>query len=268
MADDDIATITRDVQQRANDYSRGGPATRRALRAPFLDDVAGFQPTQAPIGCRADTAVVVRNSRLEDAHASSVVSDSDLLAITYLATGALNTWLSPRLNRRWNAPAAGVFARVPEHPRAYAALQALALAAEAGGRRAFRAPEAPVPQLPVAGAHVDSGGKVRRSALAALDEPLLRQLAAVATGDQQVFFTSSLSRVSRDSVLLATVLEFVLAHGGTLLTTNFLLRPGEAFSRRPPLIAANTHNPLAALTDAGLSGLHAKHVRHLLAEHA
>jgi len=79
-----------------------------------------------------------------------------------------------------------------------------------------------------------------------------------------VLFTSSLSRYSRDSALLATVLEFVLAHGGTILTTNFLLRPGDAVARRPPLIGADTHDPLSVITTDRLLGLHAKYVRRLL----
>lgn len=67
---------------------------------------------------------------------------------------------------------------------------------------------------------------------------------------------SSLSRISRDSVLLATVVEFVLAHQGTRLTMNCLLRPGEAFVRRPPLIGPASHDPLSVVTEERLSGVH------------
>jgi hypothetical protein len=57
----------------------------------------------------------------------------------------------------------------------------------------------------------------------------------------------------------------MLAHGGAILTTNFLIRPGETFARRPPLIAADSHNPLSAMTPERLPGLQAKFVRDLLA---
>lgn len=257
----EAAAIVGDVEQRGRDYIGGGRASRRALRVPFLDDVAEFKPDEAPIGCRADVAVVVRNSRLEDAHARSQVSDANLFEITYLATGALNVWLSKHLNADEDAPPVGVFAEVAERARAYAALQALALAAESGGRQAFRMPDGPVPELPAPGAHEMSAGKVRRSALSALDEPLVRDLSSLGSGEMEVVFASSLSRYSRNSVLLAAVVEFVLAHGGTLLTTNFLLRPGEAFCRRPPLIGADSHDPLSKLSPDRLPGLQAKYVR-------
>jgi hypothetical protein len=203
---------------------------------------------------------------VEDVHARGAIPDATLLEITYLATGALNVWLSQHLNPAEGAPPVGVFAPLVTHPRAYAALQALAIAAETGGRRGFRMPEAPVPALPAASTYEDSAGKVRRSALSDFDVVLVGHLSAVATGEMQLLFLSSLSRLSRDSVMLATAVEFVLAHGGTLLTTNFLLRPGEAFARRPPLIGPSSHDPPSVLTDDGLAGLHAKHVRSVLAQ--
>jgi hypothetical protein len=266
IGSDEAAAIIADVEQRGRDYIRGGRASRRALRAPFLDDVAEFEPREAPIGCRADTAVVVRNSALEEVHAGGVVGDGQLVKITYLATGALNAWSSDHQNRSEDAPPVGVFAVVADYPRAYAALQALALAAEGGGRQAFRMADGLVPELPQPGEHEDSSGKVRRSALSALDQVLLSSLEAVAAGRTDVLVTSSLSRYSRDYTLLGTVLEFVLAHGGTILTTNFLLRPREVFARRPPLIGADSHDPLSPITTDRLPGLHAKFVRRLLEE--
>jgi hypothetical protein len=258
---DEAATIVADVEQRGHDYISGGRASRRALRVPFLDDVAEFAPDEAPIGCRADVAVVVRNSLLEEAHARGLVGDAKLFELTYLATGAFNAWSSQHLNRDEDAPPVGVFAGVTEHPRAYAALQALALAAESGGRQAFRMPDGPVPELPEPGMHKMSAGRVRRSALSALDGPLVRELSALGSGEIEVAFASSMSRYSRNSILLATVVEFVLAHGGTLLTTNFLLRPGEAFCRRPPLVGSASHDPLSKLSADRLPGLQAKKVR-------
>ncbi len=90
-------------------------------------------------------------------------------------------------------------------------------------------------------------------------------LSAVADDAADVLFTSSLSRYSRHSVVLAGVLEFVVAHEGSILTTNFLLRPGEAFARRSPLAAANSHDPLSVLSLDRLPGLHAKYARGVLA---
>ena len=263
------AAIVADVERRSQDYLAGGRASRRALRVPFTDDVAGFDPQEAPVGCLADVAVVVRNSLLEDAHATGPVCDPSLREITLLAVGALNTWAMENLNRDEEAPPAGVFRVFGERPRAYAALQALALAAEGGGRRSFRMPDAPVPESPQAvlgdGA-ADRGGPVSRSGLAEPDEVLRGRLAAVAAGDLDIVFVSSLSRFSRDSTMIADAVEMVLAHGGTILTTNFLLRPGEAFSRRPPFVGADSHDPISAVVPDRMSGLHAKRVRWLLSQ--
>lgn len=77
-------------------------------------------------------------------------------------------------------------------------------------------------------------------------------------------FPSSLSRYSRDSATQALVVETVLAHGGAILTTNFLMRPGEGFARRPPFVATNSHAPLSALSEDRLTRLHAKFVRRML----
>jgi hypothetical protein len=261
------AAIVADVDRRGRDYLAGGRASRRALRVPFVDDVAGFDPPDAPVGCLADVAVVVRSSLLEDAHADGPVGDASLREITLLAVGAFNAWASEHLNQEENAPPSGVFRGFGERPRAYAALRALALAAENGGRRSFQLPDAPVPEPPpVPAAGGPPGGRVRRSGLAEPDEALLGSMAAVAAGALEVVFVSSLSRFSRDSTMLADAVEMLLAHGGTLLTTNFLLRPGEAFARRPPFVGAVSDDPLSVLTPDRMSGVHAKHVRSLLAQ--
>ncbi len=101
---DKITRIAADIERRAQDYASGGRAARRALRVPFTDDVATFQPVEAPVGVRADAAVVVRNSLLEDEHARGAVEDSDLTSIMTLATGALNEWLRMNSNTAEHTP--------------------------------------------------------------------------------------------------------------------------------------------------------------------
>lgn len=253
-----MTTIVDDVARRARDY-----AARRALRVPFIDDVAGFLPREAPAAVKADVAVVVRNSLLENAHARGPVEDGDLTRITVLATGALNEWLYENSNKDEHAPPCGMFAAAADHSRAYPALRALAAAAERGGRRSFRMPRPGVPDRPAGAPAVRDTARVRvvRSGLDALDDDLLARLDAVADGSSPLGFCSSLSRYSRDTRLLCQVLDVVLAHGGSLLTTNFLIRPGEVFSRRPPFVAACSYDPVSVLTPDRMPGLAAKYTR-------
>lgn len=272
-----IAAVVRDVEQRATDYAGGGKSERRLLRAPFLDDVASFDPEEAPIGSRADVAVVVRNSELERFHSMGSVGDDEIATITYLATGALNQWLRENADRSEHKPLHGVFAGVSEFPRACAALTAMALAAEVGGRKAIGRDRNQVPAPLARDPHVDrvSQGEedtfqlvaTVRCGLDPIDSDLERALSRVAGGDADLLFTSSLSRYSRNSVHLAQALEFVLSNGGSVLTSNFLVRPREVFSRRAPLIGSNSAELLSNLSTDRLSGLHARHVRDLLRQH-
>jgi hypothetical protein len=182
VGNDEVAEIVADVEQRSRDYAAGGRASRRALRAPFVDDVAAFEPAEAPLGVRAETAVVVRSSLLENAHARGTVDDPALTEITYLATGPLNAWLAEHNNTAERDLPVGVFAGFADHPRAYAALTTVALAAENGGRRAFHMANAPRPSVPLASSHEGKDVRIRRSGLADIDAGLLALLSAVANG--------------------------------------------------------------------------------------
>lgn len=272
--------IAEDVAARAAAYAAGGRVSRHALRVPFLDDVAEFLPEEAPVGCRADVAVVVRNSLLEDAHAAGDLDDQALLHITYLASGAFNVWLNAEANKAEDDPPTEMFAEVAAYPCAYAALRALALAAETGGRRAFSPPTSlttstlPVPIRAAAiksgqalGTEGDADGphreplRIHRSALSAPDDRLVQLLSLVSDERVGSLATSSMSRYSRNSVALAEIIEHILAHGATLLTTNFLLRPKEAFARRAPLIGADSYEHLNGVTTDRLAGIHAKYLR-------
>ncbi|MFP5073088.1 hypothetical protein ACLFMI_25935 [Pseudonocardia nantongensis] len=276
IAEGERQVIIGDIERRALDYAASGKAARRLLRAPFLDDVAQFLPDEAPIGSKADTAVVVRNSVLETAHSRGPVDGGMLARITYLATGALNRWLNHNADQDEAAPPAGVFSSVVESRRACAAFRAMALAAGSGGRKAIRGPS--VGHAPPRLSDVEHGatppaeldddvawlGRQVRCGLDPVDDDLLQMLGSIETGASEILVTSSLSRYNRGSTRLARVLEFVLGHGGAVLTTNFLIRPREVFARRAPFLGANSEEPLAQLSTDRLSGLHARYVRDVL----
>ncbi len=266
----EAAAIAADVARRAGGYAASGRAARRALRAPFLDDVAQFEPAEAPIGVKATAAVVVRNcAGFEHAHAHGPLGDRELAMATTLAAGALSTWLSEQPAVSEDAPPAGGFAPVSDYPRAARGLQALALAAEDGQRQEFRVPDAPVPALPPVTAEsrpTADGSSWTRSATAGADQRLVDQLTAIVEGREEVLVVSSMSRLSRDSVLLAHVLEVILAAGGQVLTTNMLLRSGDAYARRGAFLPANSRDHRVGLSTERLRGAHGKLVAEVAAQ--
>lgn len=70
---------------------------------------------------------------------------------------------------------------------------------------------------------------------------------------------SSLSRISRSSRKLLRVLEFLLAHQATVLTTNYLLTCKEVWVRRHELVKPDPENPIAGFRNMnGLNGSHRK----------
>jgi hypothetical protein len=80
--------------------------------------------------------------------------------------------------------------------------------------------------------------------------------------------TSALSRYSRDSAKLHRVLEFLLAHRATILTTNYLIRPADVWVRRGDLVKPNSRDPYAGLADTrGLAGTHRKLADAVTAQH-
>ena len=55
------------------------------------------------------------------------------------------------------------------------------------------------------------------------------------------------------------MLEFLLAHDATILTTNYLIRPGDVWVRRGDLVKPNSRDPYAGIANThGLSGTHRK----------
>jgi hypothetical protein len=88
------------------------------------------------------------------------------------------------------------------------------------------------------------------------DQHLLRLLQQASDGPM-VLFTSALSRYSRNSTKLHRVLEFLLAHKATILTTNYLIRPGDVWVRHGDLIKPNSRDPYPGIAATrGLSGTH------------
>lgn len=254
--------VGRGIAERATSYAQSGRSSRLAIRAPFIEEVAGYEPSGATPGLLATVCVIVRCSALEDAHADGLVGDGGIKSITEMAAGPLSQWLAEQGEATGGL--AGVFEGLDDRwPRAWAALDALARA-ERGGRAAFRMPDASTPDLPseeeMLPARTTPGG---HSILSGID-PRFDEFAVSllnTAGPDMVSFVSSLSRLSRNLDKALRMIEIVLSRGGTLLTANHMIRPAEVFTRKGALVRPNSLQPLSALEDlTGLSGVHRKMV--------
>lgn len=91
-------SIGADIYRRAGAFADSDLHTRRVLTAPFIEDVVDFEPVEAPLDLRAATAVVLRNSLLEQAHANGDVNDGGIKVLTTLGARALSAYL--RIDQR------------------------------------------------------------------------------------------------------------------------------------------------------------------------
>lgn len=169
-----------------------------------------------------------------------------------------------------------LFAGLPTaYPRAWACLTAVTHAFASGGRWPYQAPSAPVPELPVAEAgevpRAENGKAVILSGIdPRFDQRMVQLMQEGKAGGDVMWPVASLSRISRNLGKLFHAMEYLLAHGVPILTSNYLLRPADVWLRRGRLVAVDRDNPLAAWQDTnGLSGAHraiALEVADLMAE--
>ena len=148
-------------------------------------------------------------------------------------------------------------------PRAWACLGAVAQAYGAGGGRwPYRAPAAPVPELPVA--EVEAPATDTRDDTVVLsgidprfDQQIVQRMRETAEPGDAIWLTASLSRISRRLGKLLQTVEYQLAHDVPVLTANYLLRPHDVWVRRGELAPIEHEDLLKAWRDLrGLSGVH------------
>lgn len=271
----DARRAGQDVLCRAEAAARLDRESCEVLAAPFFEESFSHEPGEAPPWMKAITTLVIRNSRLEDLHASGLVSAGGITAITTSGLGPLSHLLTARRRRPLPAgPAGDPFAGLAAaYPRAWACLAALRAAlVSGGGRVGYRQPEAPLPlagrgrgDRSAASGHVElppgaftavvlSGIDVR------FDQNSLRLLEAARKAGM-VIVVSGLSRISRNSRKLLRVAEFFLAHQATILTTNYLLTGKDVSVRRRELVKPDSARPVDGFQNMiGLTGSHRKTV--------
>jgi len=254
LSDGDAHSVTVDVIRRARMLMALPVDYFDVLVTPFIEEVSQHRPLSAPAWLRAAVVVAVRNSRLEDFHAlGGPLRAADITSITEAATEPLAQLLEEPAAPVSNNTLAGLDAR---YPRAWACLTALSdlMASDDDTERAYSMPQAPVPGLP--GSHEKThaeqatGVKTLSAAQGVVasaidprfDQALLAMMQQVKDGNAEVVPLSALSRLSRNSDKQLRVLDFLLAHEGTVLTTNYLLNPGMVAVRTRPLVKPDSYN--------------------------
>ena len=276
VAAPDARLVAEDVLCRAEAAARLDRDSCEILAAPFFEESFSHEPDGASAWMKAITTLVIRNSRLEELHASGPVNAGGITAITASGLGPLSHLIAARRRRPLPAgsaddPFAGLAAA---YPRAWSCLVALRTAlVSGGGRVGYRPPAAPLPGLPDASEVIDAPqaehvelppGAFTAVVLSGIDprfdQNALRLLQAAESG-QMMIVLSGLSRISRNSRKLLRVVEFFLARQATVLTTNYLLTCKEVSVRRHELVKPDSLRPTDGLQNtSGLTGSHRKTV--------
>ena len=228
--------------------------TRNTLLLLGREEGAFYEPRAAPLEVRAFVVVTVRNSLLEDLGipgASLIPADvleeekpmqeSDVRKIT---EAAISYWQTIDVQRLRVLPPAAEddpFGRLPKDaPHAWHVLSSLANTRE---RTVTFAPcQAPRPSLPKA--TVEHDPEERSVVLSGItpefDTLMVSSLRAIRNGRLKYLYSDSWKWFTRHPGKLYRALDFALAHGGTVVTQNYLLTATMACRRRVFVRPAHT----------------------------
>ncbi len=263
-ADEELAAqVGEDILVRAESYAALDDTARDVLISPFAEEVVGYEPADSSVELKGAVAVVVRSSLLEEAHSHGPVEAGGIKGITTMAAAPLSHFLAARCRRPVTVER-NLFADLADDfPRAWACLGAVARAYGAGGGRwPYRAPAAPVPELPAAELEAPRADNRENAVVlsgidARFDQLFVQRLREVAGDGDTVWLAASLSRISRHVGKLMRAVEYLLAQNVPILTANYLLRTDEVWVRRGELAPVDHKDPLGAWrVSRGLSGAH------------
>jgi len=228
--------------------------TRNTLLLLGREEGAFYEPRAAPLEVRAFVVVTVRNSLLEDLGipgASLIPADvleeekpmqeSDVRKITEAAISYWQTIDVHRLHVLLPAAEDDPFGRLPKDaPHAWHVLSTLANTRE---RTVTFAPcQAPRPSLPKA--TVEHDPEERSVVLSGItpefDTLMVSSLRAIRNGRLKYLYSDSWKWLTRHPGKLYRALDFALAHGGTVVTQNYLLTATMACRRRVFVRPAHT----------------------------
>ncbi len=278
--EDEARMVVDDVMLRAKAAVSMDRETRAILAVPSYEESYEYDPADAPPWLKAVATLVIRNTQVEELHVKGLIEQGTIAFITKYGLGPLSQFLAasvPLGNEARGDPFAGI---AESYPRAWACLRALQLCIDAGGgRMGYQLPDAPVPKLPdiseVAEAEtfeISSEGLVRYNGAVSngvvfsgvdprLDQTSYGQLKIAQEEEGLILGLSSLSRISRNSRKLFGILEFLLAHNATVITTNYLLTRREVWFRKGYYVRPDSRNFGKGMNDLrGMSGAHRKTV--------
>lgn len=234
--------------------------TRNTLLLLGREEGAFYEPRSASLEVRAFVVVTVRNSLLEDLgipgaslipggvpEEEKPMQETDVRPIT---EAAISYWQTIDVQRLHFLPPAAEddpFGRLPKDaPHAWHVLSALANARE---RTVPFAPcQAPRPSLPRA--TVEHDPEKRAVVLSGItpefDTLMVSSLRAIRNGRLKYLYSDSWKWLTRHPGKLYRALDFALAHGGTVVTQNYLLTATMACRRRVLIRPAHTVDGLYA----------------------
>ncbi|MFD9339431.1 hypothetical protein ACFWBF_34340 [Streptomyces sp. NPDC060028] len=279
LTDSEAHSVVVDVIRRARMLAALPSEYADVLATPFLEEVSQHRPLSAPAWLRAAVVVAVRNSKLEDFHAhGGPIGAAGIADITEAATGPLRSLLEQPGKPVTSNTLADLDTA---YPRAWACLTALSNVTEApaGREDSYVLPQASRPALPGAeemfhappssvrpvgdGQSVVASGTDPR-----FDQALIYLLRQVKSQPGFVVPLSALSRLSRDSGKQLRVLEFLLAHQATVVTTNYLLGPGIVGVRARPMVKPDSYDLRRSMKQTrGLGPTHTKLLKTLKRDH-
>ncbi|MEN8656335.1 hypothetical protein ABCR94_38800 [Streptomyces sp. 21So2-11] len=279
LSDADADSVVVDVIRRARMLAALPGEYADVLATPFLEEVSQHRPVSAPAWLRAAVVVAVRNSTLEEFHAlGGPIGAADIAAITEAATNPLRSLLEQPGKPVNSNTLTGLDVA---YPRAWACLTALSNVMESpsGGEGSYALPQAPQPELPgvkemfhadpSSARPVGEGQPVVASGTdPRFDQALIHLLRYVQSQPGSVVPLSALSRLSRNSGKQLRVLEFLLAHQATIVTTNYLLGPGIVGVRARPMAKPDSYDLRRSMKPTrGLGPTHTKLLKSLKRDH-
>jgi hypothetical protein len=250
--------------------------TRKTLLFLGREEGAFYEPRSASLEVRAFVVVTVRNSLLEDLGipgaslipaddpaAEKPMQEADVRPIT---EAAIRYWQTIDVQSLRVVPPAAAddpFAHLrKDAPHAWHVLSCLANARER--TVTFEPCQAPRPSLPKA--TVEHDPEARAVVLSGItpefDTLMVSSLRAIRNGKLRYLYSDSWKWLTRHPGKLYRALDFALAHGGSVVTQNYLLTATMACARRGFARPAHTMDEFyAKLRDAHLlDGLELPHL--------
>lgn len=227
---------------------------RKTLLLPGREEGAFYEPQSASLDIRAFVVVTVRNSLLEDlgipgaslipanvSEAEKPMQEADVQPIT---EAAIRYWQTIDMQDLHILPPAGTddpFTHLcKDAPRAWHVLSALANAQEQ--TISFAPCQTSLPPLPKA--TIEHNPEEHIVVLSGItpefDTLMVSALRAIRGGRLRYLYSDSWKWLTRHPGKLYRIIDFALAHGGTVVTQNYLLTATMACARRGLVRPAHT----------------------------